>query len=291
VPISCAPFLLTGHTFDLSQPDLTQVLRINSSEVPFPTTHVDFPNFGNSFDVMSASVRRPWEYVYLDSPSEVVYIAALDIRSRTSSPLQPIQASPTELKCSASACYSIDIDQACLISIDPMSGAVECLVKYSPSEWVGYEEDSSAFDRQTDTYYATLLDANNKGQLIAINIPSKSFVRVNGTFSASASGPYCFEHTSRMLISFGSALGPIVGLQVDTGAVHVLSTHDMYGLPAGRTLVCDGGELAVQIVAFHEPASPTYTVTFALTPDFRAVCTHNKTTVSWANIAILEPSA
>ena len=87
-----------------------------------------------------------WQYVVLVTPSDYSLISVLDMRARTASPLRPVAASPSELHCSSTRCFSLDIDQACLLTIEPMSGVATCIVKYDPAVWIGYAVQTRLLD-------------------------------------------------------------------------------------------------------------------------------------------------
>ena len=80
--------------------------------------------------------------------------------------------------------------------------------------------------------------------------------------------------------------------QVDTGRVVVLFAPGLWGLPASSALVCDAGEIAVQVVECYMPGPLSPTVLLSLvhngTPHSAAVV-HNQTMLGVSFMALAAP--
>ena len=87
------------------------------------------------------------------------------------------------------------------------------------SQWAALVVDASALDRQHEILFATVVDASNKNVMLAMDIPGQRLTPLPAAFVANNTGPYCFDASLGMLVSAGSPLGGLVGLEVRLGCV------------------------------------------------------------------------
>ncbi len=122
-----------------------------------------------------------------------------------------------EFSCSATACYCFDIDEARVISVDVMTGAVATAYAYDGSRWIGLIDEASAFDRTkeviyslfccccqfdiifsilftpppprshpyvtyTQVFYANLVNTDNRPVLVAVDLHAKTITNVTSAF-------------------------------------------------------------------------------------------------------------
>jgi hypothetical protein len=239
-------------TYDLDKLKLQEVLFLNTSEFKTePVTHTVIAHFTENFDTVGASVMRPWEYVVLTADGDVVYSQVISVKDRTSTkpvPLMdaqnPVQCS--ELQCSSSTCFCIDLSQHRFVSFDPVTGNVSTAIDFAGS-FSGLVEFQSAFDRRHNVGYYVLLDKVLASAMYSVNFRSGAIDVLPGAFFNNNTEAYCFDPSLGLLLATNHPAGGIVAFDPATNATTVLLQRDLWGITSSPP-ACSGGEMLVQIV-------------------------------------------
>lgn len=239
----------------------------------------DFPNYTEAFNVLYSSPLGAWQYVAVTADGNELYVRVFDLLRRNATRAVPVAlSSMSELHCSSTTCYALDINSARVVTIDPYSGVARTLFSYSAATWIGVQEDASAFDAARCVLYATLLDADARPVLAAIDLRAHSIARVAGAFAVNNTGPLCFD--GARVQSLGSPLGAIVAWSPASGAVTVLrpASAPIAAIAGQHAWTCAGSVAALAAVDFLAPASPMILLAFNYTQGWHAV--HNSTCVA-----------
>jgi hypothetical protein len=114
-----------ASSYDVDNASITEVFHM---ETPSMKMIVDYNPY-DTWDMVGASVRAPWEYVVLIGDGNVMEVQILFVQNKTTSTLIPIlngqnAVSVYAFHCTRQRCIGIDIDTHTVIAVDPLTAAV-----------------------------------------------------------------------------------------------------------------------------------------------------------------------
>jgi hypothetical protein len=114
-----------ASSYDFDHASITEVFHFNTSSMNLT---VDFNPY-DTWDMVGASVRAPWEYVVLIGDGDVMEVQVLFVHNKTTSALTPIMngqdaVSVYAFHCTRHRCMGINIDTHHVIAVDPLTAAV-----------------------------------------------------------------------------------------------------------------------------------------------------------------------
>jgi hypothetical protein len=219
---------------------------------------VDVPKFDNWYSVIGSGMLGPWNYaVFTDAGTGGSVCTVYDLQHGNTTKGCSIAQSLDEIHCGFTMCYAIDIDSFAFLSVDPFTCKSKRLMTYDGLLYTGLIEDASAFDRESLVLYVILTGLNSKEHIMAADLAKSTLTKVNSSFAANNSGPFCFDPMLGGLVSLGSPLGAVVSFDPTTQTTKVLRQADLGGIVGDSSLDCMGGTLVAGIIDFHMEESPT----------------------------------